>query len=243
MAVPDLAVIAEGDLASGEHWILRAGGSSTEFSTFLETIHPDGRRDEGGMGGPPLWPGSIMNVYTGGTDTGSRRIVVRADPIVTLVRVQLADGGHLDLPPVATLPDPGLAFFATLLPRTAALAAITAIDASGQALEPQDLASHEQAWQRFQRRTGRSWPDQALRTRHASRQARPREDCLIPLGAQAAVLGGSKVPRSHERSGAQNWACTRLHMWLVPAEPADALPGGGHVSAPVGVFARGLPAS
>jgi hypothetical protein len=154
MAEPDLAVIAEGDLPSGEHWILRAGGTSAEFVTFLETIHRDGRRDQGGMGGPPLWPGSIMNVYTGGTDTGPRRIVARADQRVALVRVQLADGERLDLPPVATLPDPGLAFFATLLPRTTALVSVTAIGASGQDLEPHDLAKHEQAWQRFQRRTG-----------------------------------------------------------------------------------------
>lgn len=153
MAVPDLVVIAEGDLPSGEHWILRAGGTSAEFGTFLETIHPDGRHDQGGMGGAPLWPGSIMNVYTGGTGTRPRRIVVRADPRVAWVRVELADGEHLDLPPVATLPGPGLTFFATLLPRSAALVSITAIDASGQVLEPQDLAGHEQAWQRFQHRT------------------------------------------------------------------------------------------
>ena len=154
MAEPDLAVLAEGDLPSGEHWILRAGGTSAEFGTFLETIHPDGRRDQGGMGGPPLWPGSIMNVYTGGTDTGPRRIVVRADRRVARVRIQLGGGEHLDLPPVATLPDPGLAFFATLLPRTAALVSVTGIGASGQVLEPQDLAGHEQAWQRLQRRGG-----------------------------------------------------------------------------------------
>src|ERR1039457_2099005 len=94
MAASYLTVIAEGDLPSGEHWILRAGGTSAEFGTFLETIHPDGRRDEGGMGGPPLWPGSIMNVYTGGTEAGPRRIVVRADPRVARVRVQLAGGEH-----------------------------------------------------------------------------------------------------------------------------------------------------
>ena len=105
------------------------------------------------MGGPPLWPGSIMNVYTGGTDTGPRRIAVRADPRVARVRIQLAGGECVDLAPVATVPDPGLAFFATLLPRTMALVSITAIGASGQVLEPQDLARHEQAWQRFQRRT------------------------------------------------------------------------------------------
>ena len=40
MAEPDLAVIAQGDLPSGEHWVLRAGGTSAEFGTFLETIHP-----------------------------------------------------------------------------------------------------------------------------------------------------------------------------------------------------------
>jgi hypothetical protein len=156
MAVSDLAVIGEGDLPSGEHWILRAGGKSDEFGTFLETIHPDGHRDQGGMGGPRLWPGSMMNVYTGGTDTGPRRLVVRAEPRAARVRVQLAGGEHVDLAPVATLPDAGLAFFATLLPRTMALVSITAIDASGLVLEAHDLARHEQARQRFQRRTGGS---------------------------------------------------------------------------------------
>ena len=42
----------------------------------------------------------------------------------------------------------------TLLPRTAGLISVTAIGASGQALEPQDLSGREQAWQRFQHRTG-----------------------------------------------------------------------------------------
>jgi hypothetical protein len=60
MSLPDLAVLAEGDLATGEHWILKAGGTHDEFYTLLETIHPDGHRDEGGMGGPcsprpPAW--------------------------------------------------------------------------------------------------------------------------------------------------------------------------------------------
>lgn len=153
MAAPELPVIAAGELPSGERWTLRAGGTSDEFGTFLETIHLDGRRDEGGMAGPPLWPGSIMNVYTGGSDTGMRRIVVRADPRVARLRVQLGDGEHLGLPPLATLPDPALAFFATLLPRTAALDSITAVDSAGQNLEHQDLVRHEQAWQHFRRRT------------------------------------------------------------------------------------------
>jgi hypothetical protein len=52
MPRPGLEVLAEGDLPTGEHWILRGGGTSGDFHTLLETIHPDGHRDEGGMGGP-----------------------------------------------------------------------------------------------------------------------------------------------------------------------------------------------
>jgi hypothetical protein len=154
MPLPDLDVLAEGDLPTGQHWILKAGGTSDDFYTFLETIHPDGHRDEGGMGGPLLYPGSLMNTYTGGSDQGLRRIVVRADPCVAQVRVKLANGEPLDLPPLATRPDVGMSFFATLLPQTAELVSVTAIGAEGQVLQPQDLSRHEEAWQRFRPQHG-----------------------------------------------------------------------------------------
>jgi hypothetical protein len=150
MPRPGLEVLAEGDLPTGQHWILRVGGTSDNFHTSLETIHQDGHRDEGGMGGPPLYPGSLMNTYTGGSDRGLRRVVVRADPLVARVRVTLASGQHLDLPPLATRPDIGVSFFATLLPQTESLVSVTAIGADGQALEPRDLSRHEERWQRFQ---------------------------------------------------------------------------------------------
>jgi hypothetical protein len=155
MPAPDLAVLAEGDLSTGEHWILRAGGTSTDFYTFLETVHPDGHRDEGGMGGPPLYPGSLLNTYTGGSERGLRRVVVRADPRVAQVRVHLASGEPLELPPLATRPDAGVSLFAALLPQAAELVSVTAIGAHGQELEPQDLARDEAAWRRFLRRHGR----------------------------------------------------------------------------------------
>ncbi len=155
MPLPDLAVLAEGDLPTGQHWILKAGGTRADFYTFLETIHPDGHRDEGGMGGPPLPAGGLMNTYTGGADRGLRRVVVRADPHVARVRVQLASGEQLDLALVATQADPGLSFFVTLLPPGADLVSVVPFGADGQPLEPQDLSGHEAAWQRFQRRPGR----------------------------------------------------------------------------------------
>ena len=154
MPMPDMAVLAEGSLPAGQRWVLRAGGTSSDFYTFLETVHPDGHRDEGGMGGPPLFPGSLMNAYTGGSERGMRRILVRADPRVARVRVHLGSGERLDLPPVAALPDLGLAFFATLLPPAAVLVSVDAIGENGQVLEPQDLSGHEAAWRRFLRQQG-----------------------------------------------------------------------------------------
>jgi hypothetical protein len=154
MPRPNLVVVAEGDLASGQHWILKGGGTRDDFYTFLETIHPDGHRDEGGMGGPPLYPGSLMNTYTGASDRGLRRVVVRAHPRVANVRVKLASGELLDLPPLATRSDLGVSFFATLLPQTDGLVSVTAVGADGQVLEPQDLSRYEEDWQQFLRRRG-----------------------------------------------------------------------------------------
>jgi hypothetical protein len=154
MRPPELAVLAEGDVATGEHWILKAGGSTADYYTLLETVHPDGRRDEGGMGGPPLYPGSLLNTYTGGSEQGPRQVLVRADPRVARVRLQLASGERVELPLVATRPDVGVTFFATLLPRTAGLVSVSAVDAGGHELEPQDLTAHEAAWRRFRRRPG-----------------------------------------------------------------------------------------
>ena len=154
MSLPDLAVLAEGDLPTGEHWIVKAGGTDTEYYTFLETVHPDGHRDEGGMGDPPLHPGSLVNTYTGGSERGLRRVLVRADPRVARVRVLLADGEPLSLSPVAARADPALTFFAALLPPTVKLVSLTAVDASGQVVETQSLSFHEEAWQRFLRRNG-----------------------------------------------------------------------------------------
>jgi hypothetical protein len=69
---------------------------------------------------------------------------------------QLANGEWLDLLPVATWPDVGVSFFATLLPQPAGLVSVTAIGTDGQVLQPQDLAKHEEAWQRFLWRRGPS---------------------------------------------------------------------------------------
>jgi len=148
----DVQVIAEGQLATGERWSLQAGGTSRDFCTFLETVRPDGSRDSGGMGGPPLQAGSLPNIYTGGSEHGLRRVLVRADPAVAAVRVNLAGEEPAILRPVAGRPDLGVVFFAALLPQTAMLGSVTALDEAGHDLGHRDLSRHEEGWQRVRRR-------------------------------------------------------------------------------------------
>ena len=136
MPLPYLAVVAEGDLPTGERWVVKAGGTAEDYYTLLETVHPDGRRDEGGMGGPPLYPGRDLNIYTGGDDWGLRRILARASPRVRWLRMELASGEVRDLPPVGTDPARALNFFAALLPRTVRPTSLIGLDAHGQILEP-----------------------------------------------------------------------------------------------------------
>ena len=102
MPLPDLAVVAEGDLPTGEHWVVKAGGTADDYYTLLETVHPDGHRDAGGMGGPPLYPGRSLNTYTGGDDRGLRRIVARTGPQVRWLRMELASGEVRELEPVGS---------------------------------------------------------------------------------------------------------------------------------------------
>lgn len=153
MQPPEMAVLAEGDLPTGERWTLKARVSGDDLYTVLETLHPDGHSDAGGMGGPALDRGKLMNVYTGGSDRGRRRVLARTDPRVARLRLEVAGGEELELSPVATRSDLGLAFFVALLPGAVGLTTITAIGADGRALQSRDLATHEAHWRRFRGRS------------------------------------------------------------------------------------------
>ncbi len=134
--MPDLAVVAESDLPTGEHWAVKAGGTVEDYYTLLETVHPDGHRDQGGMGGPPLYPGRSLNTYTGGDDRGLRRILARTGPQVRWLRMELASGELRELQPAGRDTARGLNFFAALLPWTVSVTSLTGLDADGQILEP-----------------------------------------------------------------------------------------------------------
>jgi hypothetical protein len=131
-----LPVVASGETARGERWFLKAGGSAEDYYSMVETVHRDGRRDEGGMGGPALHPGHLLNVYTGRADQGPLRVVVRADPRVRRLRFQSERGERCEMLASARDQAVGVNLFAILLPWTTGVTSIQGLDAEGQVLTP-----------------------------------------------------------------------------------------------------------
>jgi len=135
MPQPQLPVVAEGQTTRGERWFLRAGGSPTAYDSMIETVHADGRRDQGGMSGPALYPGDLLNVYIGRADEGPLRVVARTDPRVQRLRLQSESGERCDmLAPSAHDTIAGVNLFAVLLPWTANVTSIQGLDGDGQVL-------------------------------------------------------------------------------------------------------------
>jgi hypothetical protein len=102
---------------------------------MLKTVHPDGHSDEGGMGGPPLYPGSQLSTYTGMADRGLQRLLVRAGRSIERLRLELSTGEDRDLRPAGTDDAVGLTFFATLLPRNVTVTQLTGLGPGGQVVE------------------------------------------------------------------------------------------------------------
>jgi hypothetical protein len=136
MPLPELPVVARGETARGERWFLKAGGTAEDYYSMVETVHRDGHRDEGGMGGPALYPGHLLNVYTGRADQGPLRVVVRADPRVRRIRFQSARGERCEMPVSARDQAVGVNLFATLLPWTTGVTSMQGLDDGGQVLAP-----------------------------------------------------------------------------------------------------------
>jgi hypothetical protein len=132
---PELAMVAEGLLPTGERWIVKAGGTSREYYTMLETVHPDGHSDAGGMGGPPLYPGFLLNTYTGSADQGLQRLLVRTGRGIQRLRLELSTGESRDLLPAGADDTVGLTFFAALLPRSVTVTQLTGLGPGGQIVE------------------------------------------------------------------------------------------------------------
>jgi len=136
MTMPGLTVVAQGTLPAGERWAVRAGGTDEDYYTFLRTVHPDGHRDEGGMGGPTLPDGAVLNTYIGQADGGLLRVLARTLSTVYWMRLELGSGGVRVLTPVGHDGARGLSFYAALLPPAQTVTALLPLDLRGEVIGP-----------------------------------------------------------------------------------------------------------
>ena len=136
MAMPDLTVVAQGALPTGERWEVRAGGTDQDYYTFLRTVHPDGRYDEGGMGGPTLPAGGIITTYIGQADGGLLRVLARTRSVINWMRLELGSGEVRVLTPVGHDGARSLSFYAALLPPAQTVTALRPLNLKGEAIGP-----------------------------------------------------------------------------------------------------------
>ena len=136
MTMPELAVVAQGTLPTGERWEVRAGGTDQDYYTFLRTVHPDGHQDEGGMGGPKLPDGAILTTYVGRADGGLLRVLVRALSAIYWMRLELGSGEVRVLTPVGHDGARGLSFYAALLPPAQTVTALLPLNLRGEVIGP-----------------------------------------------------------------------------------------------------------
>ena len=136
MTMPELTVVAQGTLPTGENWAVRAGGTDEDYYTFLRTVHPDGRYDEGGMGGPKLPDDAMASIYIGQADGGLLRVLARTNPFICWMRLELGSGEVRVLTPVGHDGPLSLSFYAALLPPAQTVTALLPLNPKGEVIGP-----------------------------------------------------------------------------------------------------------
>jgi hypothetical protein len=142
---PPLAAVAYGTSVDGKRWTVRAGGSPEQCWTFMYIELPGGRIvGGGGLGGPALPAGRLMNCSFHTEETGVRYVVGRVDPKVARVHLQFSGGDQprMDLHPAGESAELGVSFVAAILPHSADLAGISAWDAHGNRADQQGTAHY-----------------------------------------------------------------------------------------------------
>lgn len=145
---PPLATVGQGTSPSGERWSVKAGGTRAACWTFMYIELPDGRQSGGGgMGGPTLPEGRMLNFSVHRSDTEVHYIVGRVDPAVKRVHLEFASGlpSGLDLEPFGESADLGIAFVGGMLPGSLELINVSAWDEKGTRIDEQ-ATSHYSAF-------------------------------------------------------------------------------------------------
>ena len=144
-------VVAEGTDGAGLTWVVWAKRHEPEDGDLFSMIRvsdADGRILHGAArAGPPLPPGHLLNVTTGGGDEGPRALLARVDPKVRRLEVKLADGTASDVP-LYDCPDiPEVRFGSLLLPRNVTLESVAGFSDQDEELERFDLRFYQGRWE------------------------------------------------------------------------------------------------
>jgi hypothetical protein len=144
-------VVAQGTHDAGVSWVVWARRDEPRNGDLLSMIRltdSSGRIvHAGGSGGPPLYPGSMLNVSTGGSEEGPRALLARVDPAVRRLELRAHKGTTIDVP-LFDCPDiPEVRFAAALLPRELSLDSLTGFDAEDNELERFDLRLQQGRWE------------------------------------------------------------------------------------------------
>lgn len=102
---------AHGDMT----WQVRVHGDDAELSSMLYLYRGTKMLDGGGMGGPPLYPGELVNESRGYSDQSPWQIMVRTHPDVTSVVATTERGARLDVPLSQVIQPWGLRFGVAIL--------------------------------------------------------------------------------------------------------------------------------
>jgi hypothetical protein len=106
-----------GRTSDGLEWVVTASGDDERFVTML-SVSKDGKvvAHGGGMGGPKLYPGSVMNEYSGKSSGLPYFVMARVAPSIDRVVATTAQGAEVVLSLSRMFDEYGLRFAAASLP-------------------------------------------------------------------------------------------------------------------------------
>jgi len=137
---------ASGNLEFGVWQIIIRRQAGDELLAEIKLVEADGQiLWLGGSGGPLLWPGRILNVGSGGQDTGPYEVDVKVPAHIQAVTVTTADG-ELEVPLQDSDAFPGIRFGLLLLNRDQRISHVTAYDRDGQQADLFDMNFHQRVW-------------------------------------------------------------------------------------------------
>ena len=144
-------VVATGTHDTGVSWIIWARRDEPRDGDLLSMIRltdSSGRIvHAGGSSGPPLYPGRLLNVSTGGSEEGPRAFLARVHPDVRRLELRTQDGGTSDVPLYDCPEVPEVRFAALLLPREAKLDSVAGFGAQNAELERFDQRFQQGRWE------------------------------------------------------------------------------------------------